>query len=142
MYWGQFKDSVCYLFLADAVISPARKRNLGQAYIFTSICHSVHWRGWLPSMHHRSYDQGRSAPRGVCIEGGLYRGGSASRGWWSTYRWICLQGGLHPGGGGLHIGGCASRGVCIQEVLHWGVGQTCLNVIFFVAEFREFSENI
>ena len=101
MYWGQFKDSVCYLFLADAVISPARKRNLGQAYIFTSICHSVHWRSWLPSMHHRSYDQGRSAPRGVCIEGGLYRGGSASRGWGSTYRWMCLKGGLHPGGSAL-----------------------------------------
>ena len=66
--------------------------------------------GWLPSMHHRSHDQG------VCIRQGLHLGG------------------LHPGEGGLHPGegvciqgrGSASRGgVCIQGgSASRGVGQT------------------
>ena len=53
-----------------------RKRSLGQGNIFTTVCHSVHsGRGWLPSMHHRSHDQGE----------GLHQGGSVSmRGGWQT----------------------------------------------------------
>ena len=59
-----------------ALIVTARKRSLGQGNIFTSVCHSVKGGGWwLPSMHHRSHDQGGST------SGGLHRGG------------------LHPGGG-------------------------------------------
>ena len=59
---------------------------------------------WPPSMHHRSYDQGRSASRGVgsvSRGGGLHprEEGSVTRGW-----------GLHPGGVGLHPGESTSRG--------------------------------
>ena len=34
--------------------------------------------GWPPSMHHRSHDQ-EVCLQGVCIQGGLHPGGSASR---------------------------------------------------------------
>ena len=45
-------------------------------YVCLSFCPQG---GWLPSMHHRSHDQGGSASGGgVCIQGG--------------------EGGLHPGG--------------------------------------------
>ena len=54
-------------------------------YTCVSFC-SQGWRGWLPSMHHRSHDQG------VCIQ----VGGSTSK--------RCV----HPGGG-LHSWGFASR---------------------------------
>ena len=49
----------------------ARKRSLGQGNIFTNFCHSVHRQG-------------------VCIQESLPLGRSASRG-------VCIQGGLHPG---------------------------------------------
>ena len=40
--------------------------NLGQGNVFTPVCHSVHGRGGcLPTMHHRSHDQG------VYIGGGI-----------------------------------------------------------------------
>ena len=56
----------------------ARKRNLGQGYVFTPVCHSVYGEGnWPPSMHHRSHDWGCLPP-----------GGSASRG--STSRGVCI----------------------------------------------------
>ena len=38
------------------------KRSLGQGNVFTGVCLSI-GGGWLPSMHHRSHDQG------VCIGG-------------------------------------------------------------------------
>ena len=42
-------------------IFTASKRSLRHGNIFTGVCLSI--GGWLPSMHHRSHDQG------VCIEG-------------------------------------------------------------------------
>ena len=84
----------------------ALKRSLEQGNIFSSVCHLLSTerrgggRGWVPSMHHRSHDQG------VCIQGG-----SASRG-------VSIWGGLHLGG--LPPEGSASRGAYIQGVLHPG----------------------
>ena len=43
----------------------SRERSLGQGDDFTGVCHS-----WLPSMHHRSHDQGGSASRGFLSIGG------------------------------------------------------------------------
>ena len=45
----------------------ARKRSLVQGNVFTGVCPQE--GGWLPSIHHRSHDQGRSAL------GGLHPGG-------------------------------------------------------------------
>ena len=65
---------------------------------------------------------------GVCIQGCLHTGWSASQG--SASGRVCIWEGLHLGGSasgrvciweGLHLGGSASRGVCIQGGLHWGV---------------------
>ena len=52
------------------VIFTARKRSFGQGNIFTSVViPSVNGGGgWLPSMHHRSHDQGVCI-QGVCIWG-------------------------------------------------------------------------
>ena len=60
-----------------------------QACVISSVQGEV--ESWLPSMHHRSHDQG------VCIRGGCI-GGSAS------------MGDLHPGRGS-DFKGSASRGV-------------------------------
>ena len=65
-----------------------RKRSPGQGNIFTSVCHSVHEEGgrgqdgWLPSMHHRSHDQGVCI-QGVCISGSLHHGGVCIQGGWA-----------------------------------------------------------
>ena len=66
---------ICYCFCLRYVLKcklsiyyrPQTKFKQGN--IFTSICHSIH-RGedWLPSMHHRSHDQGDLHPVGVCIQ--------------------------------------------------------------------------
>ena len=66
---------------------------------FTPVCHSVHWVGGggvrLPSLHHRSHDQG-----------GLHRGGSES-------------------GGGLHSGNvCLTSPVGLWGRGRGGVGHT------------------
>ena len=90
-----------------------RKRSLGQGNVFTRVCHSVargvgfpacitgHMTsiqgGLLPSMHHRSHDQGVLHPGG----GVVHLGGSASK----EGKMVCLHGGLYPG-----RGGSASRG--------------------------------
>ena len=36
----------------------SHKRSLGQGNVFTPVCHCLHMRNWLPSMHHKSHDQG------------------------------------------------------------------------------------
>ena len=51
----------------------ARRRS----HVFTPVCHSVHRAGWLPSMHHRSHDQGH------LHQGGLPRGRFALGGGWT-----------------------------------------------------------
>ena len=65
------------LFTLDGDVFTACKRGMEQGNVFTPVCHSVHrgW-GWLPSMHHRSHDQGVCLqwglhPQGVCIQGGV-----------------------------------------------------------------------
>ena len=68
---------------------------MGQGNVFIPVCHSTHGDGgggWLPSMHHRSHDQGDQGlhPLEVCIHGGglnLRRWGSAFRG-----RGFCISG--------------------------------------------------
>ena len=68
----------------------ARKRSCGKVmFLHLSVC--TQGRGWLPSMHHRSHDQGGLHPDG---EGSASRGGSASH-----PEMICIQ-----------RGGSASRG--------------------------------
>ena len=66
------------------------RKNLGQGNIFTSMSFllSTGDGGWLPSMHHRSHDQG-GLPPGALRPGGVDPGV------------VCLQGvrlsrGLHP----------------------------------------------
>ena len=73
-------------------IFTARKRSLGQGNVVTGVCLSTEEGGWLPSMHHRSHDQGEEGlhpggvglhpeDRGVCIQGvkGVCMGGLLSR---------------------------------------------------------------
>ena len=78
--------------------------------MFSPVCviPSVHWeRGWLPSMHHRSHDQGGLHPEGrvcihwVCIQEGLHPRGSASSGGyasWDTTGYGQRSSGIHPAG--------------------------------------------
>ena len=86
--------------------------------------------GWLPSMHHRSYDQGESASRRgsafwwVCIQRGSAYGGCAS------HMAVCIQGGSISGGGqlpgmNLHPGGLHPRDLPTSG---WRVGQTLLSL--------------
>ena len=56
------------------VVITARKRSLGQGNVFTPTCLSTRG-GWLPSMHHRTHDQG------ACLHGKY-----ASRGFGRTLR--------------------------------------------------------
>ena len=83
------------LCTANEMIFTTRKQSLGQGNVFTPVCHSVHREGWFPRMHHRSHDQGDLHPEGVCIQGGLHPGWSASRG--SAFRGALHPGGLYPG---------------------------------------------
>ena len=64
LHWGKLAQEA-------PMFMTARKRSLGQGNIFTNFCHSVHRQG-------------------VCIQESLSLGRSASRG-------VCIQGGLHPG---------------------------------------------
>ena len=64
-------------------IFTARKPGLEQGNVFTPVCHSVHRGSWLPSMHHRSHNQGGLPPWGSASREGLHRGGSASRRGWA-----------------------------------------------------------
>ena len=81
-------------------------------YTSVSFCSQRGW-GWLPSMHHRSHDQGESASRWVCLQVGLPSGGSAFR-WvfiqgWVCIQWVCIRGSTYMGGwadpGGSAYGG-------------------------------------
>ena len=56
---------------------------LGQGNIFTNICHSFHRWGWLPSMYHRSNDQGNLHPEGYT---------------WDTTGYGQQGGSMHPTG--------------------------------------------
>ena len=86
--YTEMSQRKCYFQILSIVT--ARKRSLGQGNVFTGLCHSFcPWGGgggWLPSIHHRSHDQGGLhlgglPPWGICIqEGGLIPRGSASRG--------------------------------------------------------------
>ena len=70
-----------YTFISFPFFLPPATK-LGQGYVLTGVCDSVH-KGWglYPSMHHRSYDQeGLSLGRGFCLREGLCPGGSVSRG--------------------------------------------------------------
>ena len=72
--------------------------NLGQGYIFTGICDSVH-RGrhaWLGGMHVRGVWQGVHAWPGACMAG------------------ACMAGGMHGWGRGGHAWG----GVCNTHAPH------------------------
>ena len=77
------------------ILITARKQNLRRLCFYTclSFCSQG---GWLPSMHQRSHDQRGSAsrdlPLGVCLQGVLHRGGSASAG--SAPRGVCILGGV------------------------------------------------
>ena len=77
-------------------LPPATK--LGQGYIFTGVCDSVHREGGACS-------QGGSAPRGsapgvvpgrggILLPGGLLRGGA----WWRPPQTATAAGGTHPTG--------------------------------------------
>ena len=83
----------------------ARKRSLGQGNFFTHVCHSVHWGVGFPACI-----TGQMT-RGVCIQGVLHQGGSASRG-------VCKPGGICIQG--FCIGGSASRGIG-QTPKHYGI---------------------
>ena len=65
-------------------------------------------RGWLPSMHHRSHDQG-----------GLLPGGSASREGSASRGWMCIQGGSASGGVGQT---CPPANRILQDTVNkWAV---------------------
>ena len=103
------------------ILLPPANEVWGKVMFFIPMCHSVHrWgRGWLPSMHNRSHDQGVCI-RGVCLQVGLHSRESVSRGFciWggggSVSRGVCLQESrLHPGESASKES--ASRGVCLQR---------------------------
>ena len=53
-----------------STIFTAHERSLGQGNVFTPVYHSVHGGGgWLPSMYHRSHDQGDLPPGESASEG-------------------------------------------------------------------------
>ena len=86
----QRKVHYCYL------LSPTNEVWGKVMFLHVSVILFTEGRGWLPSKHHRSYDQGE----GVCIQrrvliwwgGGPVSRGSVSRGRGALHPGWCLQG--------------------------------------------------
>ena len=96
------------------------------AYITGHMTSSQREGSWLPSMHHRSHDQG----------GGMHPEGSASR-----RREVCIQGGgsasrekgdLHLRGGGLHQGVLGRPPP--RELAKWAILLECFLVMSLFLE--------
>ena len=101
----QIVDVLVVTVLLVTLLPPATK--LGQGYVFTHVCDSVHRGVLCPSMHHRSHDLGGSLSRGVSVWGVSVQGGFLSRG----------GGGFCPGG--LCPGGSLSRGSLFGGISIW-----------------------
>ena len=98
---GQFKEHVSHMCLAGAMIASwslmQEMTGSNPFTVMTNIqtkfgvrscfhrCLSVHREagggGWLPSMHHRSHDQGGLPPGGSVSGESLYRGGGVQLNW-------------------------------------------------------------
>ena len=107
------------MFIIKQLLRPATK--LGQGYVFTHVCDSVHSGVCYPSMHCRWYP---SMPCSRSPRGGLLLGGAWSRGclvWGGQLLRGCLVLGVPGLRGSAPGGGAWSWGVCSSGGLFCGV---------------------
>ena len=77
------------------LLPPATK--LGQGYIFTGVCDSVHRGGACVAGGGGVRGRGACVAVGACMAGGVCVAGGCA--WWGVY--VAGRGGVHGGGGGL-----------------------------------------